>query len=239
MIKIRIADLNVEIHNHYAFCEKFCRAYFADFTKADITVSVTHEELEREREQSPLPTNYGYLESVCVYRKIAMQLPRFDAMVFHASVVECDGEAFAFAAHSGTGKSTHANLWLKVFGKRARIINGDKPILRLVDGKWYAYGTPWCGKESLGINASSPLKAICFIERDKTNHIRAIDGGEMVGRLFSQVLMPENVELADKHLSLLDMLVTSTSTYLLHCNMLPEAAIVAHRGMTGGEKNDP
>jgi hypothetical protein len=235
LIKIRIAELNVEIHNHYAFCERFCRGYIADFEKADITVSVTHEELEQERELSPYPTNYGYLESVCVYRKIAMQLSHFQAMVFHASVVECDGRAYAFAAHSGTGKSTHTNLWLKVFGKRARIINGDKPILRLKDGTWYAYGTPWCGKESLGCNTSSPLAAICFIERDKENHIKEIDGGEMVGRIFSQVLMPSNIEIADRHLALLDALVNATPTYLLHCNMLPEAAIVAHNGMAKGE----
>ena len=57
----------------------------------------------------------------------------------------------------------------------------------------------------------------------------------MVGRIFSQVLMPKNIELADRHLALLDSLVNATPTYLLHCNMLPEAAIVAHNGMAKGE----
>lgn len=238
MIRIRIAELNVEIHNQYPFSEKFCREFETDFKTPDITVAVTPEEIEREREQSTCNATDGYLECICVYRQIALQLPKFDAMVFHASVVACDGEAYAFAAHSGTGKSTHTDLWLRVFGARAEIVNGDKPILRRMGGKWYAFGTPWRGKEKLGGKSSAPLKSICFLERGRENTIVPIDDEAAVARLFGQVLLPNDPVMADKQLALLDHLITSTPTYLLHCNMMPEAAIVSHDGMCMGSSKE-
>ncbi len=238
MFLIRIAQLNIEIQNRYPYAEKFCREFLADFDKPDITVAVTDEELEAERAQDIYNSDDGYIESICIYRKIALVLPRFDAMVFHASVVALDGEAYAFAAHSGTGKSTHTALWLSVFGERAEIVNGDKPIFRLIDGKWQVFGTPWRGKEGLGGNTSAPLKSICFLERDKENKIAPLGDAAAVSRLFSQVLMPNEPEMAEKQLALLDDLISSTPTYLLRCNMLPEAAIVSMRGMSQGEKND-
>jgi hypothetical protein len=235
LFRIRVAELNIEVQNKYPYAEKFCREFFAEFDQADITVSVTDKELEEERAQDPYHSTDGYLECICIYRKIALELSRFNGMVFHASVVACDGEAYAFAAHSGTGKSTHTALWLSVFGERATIVNGDKPIFRLIDGKWHAFGTPWRGKEGLGGNGSAPLKSICFLERGKENVIAPLGDAEAVSRLFSQVLLPKDPVLAEQQLALLDALITSTPTYLLRCNMLPEAAIVAHRGMTGGE----
>ena len=237
MFLIRIAQLNIEIQNRYPYVEKFCREFLADFNTPDITVCVTDEEMAAERAQDIYNSDDGYIESICIYRKIALRLPKFDAMVFHASVVALDGEAYAFAAHSGTGKSTHTALWLSVFGERAAIVNGDKPIFRLIDGKWQVFGTPWRGKEGLGGNISAPLRSICFLERDKINSIAPIGDAEAVSRLFSQVLMPNDPEMAEKQLSLLDDLITGTPTYLLHCNMLPEAAIVAQRGMAGGEND--
>ncbi len=232
MIRIRMADLNIEIQNRYPYAEKLCREFLAEFEEPDIAVFVTDEELAAEREIDPYHSTDGYLEGICIYRKIALELPRFDAMVFHASVVALDGEAYAFAAHSGTGKSTHTDLWLRVFGDRATIINGDKPIFRLIDGRWQAFGTPWRGKEGLGGNSSAPLKAICFLERGKENVAAPLDTAAAVSRLFSQVLMPKDLAKADKHLSLLDDLITKTPTYLLHCNMLPEAALVSHEAMS-------
>ena len=231
MFGIRIAELNVEIDHKYPFVKEFCREFLADFEVPDIRVFVSEAELEEERRIDPYGSSDGYLECICIYRKIALQLPRFDAMVFHASVVACDGEAYAFAAHSGTGKSTHTALWMQVFGEREQIVNGDKPVLRLVDGCWRAYGTPWRGKEKLGGNCSAPLKAICFLERGEVNRIAPLDSEQMIARLFGQVILPKDPEVAELFLTLLDSLVTNTPTYLLHCNMSPEAATVSHYGM--------
>lgn len=231
MFGIRIAELNIRIHNLYPYVERFCADYRAEFDKADIEVAVPAEEIERERAQNPTAFSAGYSESICVYRQIALQLPMFGAFVFHASVVECDGRAYAFAAPSGTGKSTHTKLWLKVFGDRARVLNGDKPIFRLTDGGWHAYGTPWQGKERWGVNAHAPLQALCFLTRSAQNTIVPLGDEEAVGRLFHQVILPESAEMTERFLGLLDDMITKTPVYLLACNMEDEAATVALSGM--------
>ena len=79
-----------------------------------------------------------------------------------------DGEAYIFTAVSGTGKSTHAMLWREVFGERVRMINDDKPLIRITpEGKAVVYGTPWDGKHHLSKNSAFPLKAICWLTRAK------------------------------------------------------------------------
>ncbi|MBQ3483701.1 MAG: hypothetical protein IJA78_05950 [Clostridia bacterium] len=234
-MKIRIAELNIEIQNRYPYTARQCVGYEAEFDRADITVCVPIEDVKREFERSVEGCSPGYAEFICIYRAIARELPRFGAFVFHASVVECDGRAYAFTATSGTGKSTHTALWLQEFGARARIINGDKPIFRFFGDTLYACGTPWCGKERQGCNAVSPLAALCFLERDTVNRIAPIDDAEAVKHLFHQIFIPESIEAAGLLFDLLDRTVRNIPTYLLGCNISPEAAHVAYRGMQRGE----
>lgn len=68
-----------------------------------------------------------------------------DAVSIHASAVFCENRAFLFMGKSGTGKSTHSALWLKHI-PGTELLNDDNPTLRIVEGKVYAYGTPWSGK---------------------------------------------------------------------------------------------
>lgn len=238
MFRIRIAELNIEIEHRYPYSRSFCREFFAEFDTPDLTVTVTDADIAAEREMDIYNSTDAYLECIAIYRKIALQLPRFDALVFHASVLEMDGAAYAFAAHSGTGKSTHTDLWMRVFGERVRIVNGDKPVFRRINGKWQAFGTPWRGKEKLGGNFGAPLAAICFLERGKENSIAPVGDSVAVTRLMDQVLMPRDSEMMDLFFSLLDDLITNTATYLLYCNMLPEAALVSYNGMCKGAMKD-
>lgn len=236
-MKIRMAELNVEIHNRYPYLERLCEGYHADFEQADIVVEISPEEIAKEvsEAQTPTPPTPGYAEAICVYRSIAQQLPHFSAFVFHAAVIEHEGRGYAFSAKSGTGKSTHISLWKEVFGDGVCVINGDKPILRFLDGKLWAFGTPWCGKERMQANKGTPLTALCFIERGKENAIAPIDNAVAVQRLFFQILMPSDRAAALLFLDLLDRTVRELPTYLLSCNMEPEAALVAYRGMNKGE----
>ncbi len=234
MLRIRMAELNIEIEARYSFTARFCREFLSDFDTPDLKIAVTEADIAAERAADPYHNDEGYLECICIYRAIALQLPRFDAMVFHAAVIAKDGKALAFAAHSGTGKSTHIALWQREFGDAVSVVNGDKPIFRRIDGVWYAFGTPWRGKESLGGNLSAPLHAICFLERGKENTVTPVGDDVAVARLFSQTLLPSDPVMADKHLSLLDDLIVKTPTYLLHCNMEPLAAHVAHDGLLKG-----
>ena len=230
-MKIRIAELNVEIFNRYPLVAALCRDYLCAFDKADIRVEASEEEIRAEMARAKEEVTSAEAEIACIYRAIARALPEFDAFVLHGAALACDGRAFVFSAPSGTGKSTHAALWLQRFGERVRILNGDKPILRLVQGELTVFGTPFCGKERWNVNASAPLAGLCFLERSERNSIAPLQDAQVLPRLFPQILMPDTDTRIERFLQLLDRTLQAVPAYLLRCNMEPEAAEVAYLGM--------
>lgn len=232
MFKISLAGLIIEIDNRYPYVEDLCKDYIVDNEACDMRISVTPEEIQAELHSSTKENVFdGSCESICVYRKICHQLPAHDALVIHGAATSLDGEGYLFLAQSGTGKSTHIWLWRKVFGTRVMPINGDKPILRRMDGKWFACATPWSGKERWDSNAIVPLKAMCFLEQDERNVIERAGTGEVSRRIFRQLLLPQDEAEIDVFFTLLEDLVTSVPCYLLRCNREEDAVLTAYQGM--------
>ena len=174
------------------------------------------------------------LEYMTTGRLFYRQLIAHGGMMLHASAVAMDGKAYLFTADSGTGKSTHTALWRQAFGdERVRLINDDKPAVRMVNGVFYAYGTPWCGKTGQNLNLCYPLAGICFIERAAQNAIERYVDNDIVFKLMKQISWDQ--KQVDPLLSLLDRLLTQVPVWRLHCNMEREAAILSHRVMSGDD----
>lgn len=181
---LRIADLTVEIPNAGGLPPR-CRNYLSEETiRADITIRTDRYHLDRYAPDVTEET-IAYMESG---RQFASQLLHFDGFYLHASAVEVDGRAYLFSAPSGTGKSTHTRIWLQLFGEKACIFNDDKPALRYLDGTWYAYGTPWCGKDGINMNRKVPVAGICFLKQAPHNRIRPLTAKESIPRLLSQTI---------------------------------------------------
>lgn len=161
------------------------------------------------------------------------QLMEYDGLMLHSSAVVVDGRAYLFSAPCGTGKSTHTKLWLELFGSRACILNDDKPALRLEDGVWYAYGTPWSGKYDISINCRAVLSGIAVLERGEINRIERFGGVEAIRSVLNQMVRPPDSASRSKLLELTDKLVTQVPIWKLSCNMDPEAAQVAYEAMSG------
>ncbi len=232
MAVYRIADLNIKINHKYKYIQRLCEKYLHEDqnVKIDFEVSPSSEDYNIDKENLQGFSD-GYLESISVYRQIAKKILDYDGIILHASVVEMDGKAYAFSAPSGTGKSTHTLLWLKAFEGKARIINGDKPLLRLIDDVLYVYGTPWCGKEGYNINTKAPLTSLCFISRSESNSITEINKATAITRIFTQLLMPDNESQAEKFFDMVECIFDKVKFYSLKCNMDIEAAHVAYEGM--------
>jgi len=219
MVRVQLAGLPVQLDNRFPELEALCRGYETT-AQPVMTLSVSPEELEAERAAQADVFTDGYLESICMYRKLALEMLCRQVFVMHASIVEVDGEGYAFLAPSGTGKTTQTRLWLQYFGSRARVINGDKPLVRMTpQGQFLAYGTPWCGKENMGCNASVPLKALFLLERSPEPACEPAPEEESVDRLFRQLLMPEQPEQMECLLAMADRLMEAVPIYLLRCNM--------------------
>ena len=172
-----------------------------------------------------------YLETLAIYRKIATKMLDYDIFLFHGSVIAVDGIGYLFTAKSGTGKSTHAGLWRKLFGERAVMINDDKPLIKITDQSVLAYGTPWDGKHHLSSNTGVPLKALCILTRSEINEITAVEKRDIMPILCQQTYRPSEPTALMKTLSLVDRLGKNVKLYRLSCNMEPEAAQVAYDGI--------
>lgn len=162
-------------------------------------------------------------------------LLNYDGMMLHASAVVVDDKAYLFSASPGTGKSTHTQLWLKKFGNRAYILNDDKPALRLIDGKWYACGTPWSGKDDISVNKTVELAGIAMVHRADTNAIEIYSGFPAIFDLFSQINTTKHPQHREKVMYLLDKLLEQIPIWKLSCNMELQAADVAYKAMSKGE----
>lgn len=161
------------------------------------------------------------------------KLLTFQGFMLHSSAIVYQGQAYLFSAPSGTGKSTHTQLWRTCFGEEnTYILNDDKPALRLTPDGWMAYGTPFSGKYDISRNTGVPIKAICFIERSETNHIELMSEKEAIQNLMFQTQRPRKIENMNLLLQLLDKLVGHVPVFKLRCNMDPEAAYLAYETMS-------
>ena len=232
----RFADLNIEINSVYPNVQNFCKKYeINEYDHIDFSVTTTDADIDAEisiSEKNGAPTSSRkYAESLAVYRKICERILEYDGFLMHGVLLEYDNSGYLFTAKSGVGKTTHAFLWKKAFGEEnVSIINGDKPIIRFVDGKVYAYGTPWCGKEGYHKNARVELRGIGFVERCEENSALAIDADVSFPLVLSQIMLIDSANV-EKQLELVDTLLNKVSVYRLKCNMDVSAATTAYNEM--------
>lgn len=147
----------------------------------------------------------------------------YNGLMLHASAAALGGRAYLFSGPCGRGKSTHTRLWQQTFGEAVQVFNDDKPALRRLDGRWYAYGTPWCGKDGINLNQKWPLGGICFLEKSQENRIRRLPAAEALPLILAQTtyrLQPHSMELL---LASLDSLLREIPVFLLE-NRPEEAA---------------
>ena len=227
----KIADFGIDFICKYSGFDKRCKSYIINVENTDISFSCNDAEIKRENLEN---TNFSqeYLEYIALHRKLAEWLPLHNAFVLHSATFDVEGVGVAFAAHSGTGKTTHMNLWQEHLGDKMVIVNGDKPIVRFFDDEPetpYAYGTPWNGKERLGCNMRTPLKHICFIERSETNYVEQVDKKDAIDRIFNQVYMPKDPMAVVNTMQLIDRLLSCCKLWTIHCNMEPKAAEIAYK----------
>ncbi len=235
MFTVRLAELNIAIDNKYEYVKTLCEDYIVE-GEADFCVAVTDEQINAER--NSLEDEEPYLESLAIYREIATSIIDFNGFLLHAAVISVQNSGIAFLAKSGTGKTTHLNLWLQLLGERLTIINGDKPLLRFIDGKLYAYGTPWAGKEALNTNAKTQLKNVCFISRAEQNKCFALTDKELIfKKLFSQVYLPKNPQSLKNTLDFFGKIMENCSFYSIECNMDIEAAKTAYQKILLSQDN--
>ena len=231
---LSVADLNILCTVNYEYSPELCKDYLSDGPE-DFSVTVTADdiasEIKRSDEPVQMPNAEPYIESLALYRKICSELAFRDTVLIHGSSLMTDGRAVLFCAPSGTGKSTHARLWRKVYKDRIVMINDDKPLVRMIGGIPMIYGTPWNGKHHLGSNICAPLKDICFLSRGEINTLSPVSGPEAATELLRFTFRPDDPLQTAAMLDTSDRICRAVNFWRLSCNMDPEAAKVSYEGI--------
>ena len=227
-----IAGVIIEISYNYRYTQKLFEGYeYKGENTPSATIVVSDEELEKECKLHPEEPVF-YLENLAILRKVMRLLvTKHQAILFHGSSIKYKDKAYVFTAVSGTGKSTHTRLLKEYLGDSVEFINDDKPILKLVDGTVYCYGSPWNGKHHVGNNVSAPLKAVCIVNRAKDNSITKIPPEIAMKTLFEQSMEFSDEDTAINVLNVISKIMAQASFYNLNCNMDLSAAECSYRGM--------
>ena len=97
----------------------------------------------------------------------------YDTLLFHASVTMHGGKGYLFLGKSGTGKSTHSQLWIKHI-EGCELLNDDNPAVRLIDGRPWVFGTPWSGKTPCYKNQQVPVGGFVRLWQAPVNEIERL-----------------------------------------------------------------
>jgi hypothetical protein len=119
-----------------------------------------------------------------------------------------------------------------VFGEEnAVILNDDKPAIRLVDGRFMVYGTPFSGKTDCSRNQSVPLQGVSILQRAPQNTIERLPSRAALLPLLNQTLRPSDEGQMDKLLSLLDTFFRQVPVFQLGCTISEAAVKIAYTAM--------
>jgi hypothetical protein len=153
---------------------------------------------------------------------------RKDTLLVHASLVRKGDYGYAFIAKSGTGKSTQVSMWLRYI-EGCDLMNDDNPIIRIIDGKPYIYGSPWSGKTPCYRNVKAKLGAVTRIDRAPANSIDKLSPIEAFASFLpSCSSMKWDKEIFGYVCDTVTKVVETTGIYTLHCLPNREAAEVCH-----------
>ncbi len=108
-------------------------------------------------------------------------------VLFHAAAVSFEGKGYMFLGPSGTGKSTHASLWLENV-EGTELVNDDNPVVRILDdGSIKVYGSPWSGKTPCYLNVNYPLGGIVKLSQASHNKISRLGGIQSYAALVASI----------------------------------------------------
>jgi len=241
---IKLAEIPLEVHAQFDSTRDFCKEYLTEDAPL-FSVAPAQADIEKMRRsdhetalaewRTPAEQTDSYLETLALCHAVMEELIRYNVLLFHGSVIAHSGKAYLFTARSGTGKTTHSRLWLRNLPE-SHILNGDKPLLIFKNGRIYACGSPWRGKEKYGRNEILPLEAACILERDTENHIEKIAIKDSFDVLMKQCHIPEGNDNLSTSVKLIRQF-SALRLYRLGCNMEDEAVLVSYGGMVMNEKN--
>lgn len=229
----KISDLIVEYNPIYDMLRKRSDKYLIkdSSTKVNFKIIVNENDIKKVKD-SDQEINSELAEYIVAGAILSNALLQYKGCLLHSSAVVIDNECYLFSATSGTGKSTHTNLWIKYLSdKKPYILNDDKPAIRIIDNEIWAYGTPFSGKYDINKNKKAKVKSICFIQQSKTNTVEKMENDEAIKLFMEQILVETDKESMIRLLEIVDIIIRQVPVYKLKCNISEEAVRLSYETM--------
>lgn len=155
-----------------------------------------------------------------------------DTLLLHASVIRYQGKGYLFQGKSGTGKSTHSSLWLRHI-PGTELLNDDNPVLRIIAGKAYVFGSPWSGKTPCYRNEEALVGAFVRLAQAPFNQISR----QGIAPSFASLLpscsnMKWDKRINDAICQTVGLLATTVPAFRLECLPDEEAARLCMQSVT-------
>ena len=140
----------------------------------------------------------------------------------HASAVMYGGKSVLFLGESGTGKSTHTQLWLRHIPD-TELLNDDSPFLNVSDDI-NVYGSPWSGKTPCYKALKTPLAALVRLRQAPFNQIKRLNTLEAIGAVLPSfpAIFAYDKTLSGYMHDILSGILQQAPVYTLDC--LPDAS---------------
>lgn len=157
--------------------------------------------------------------------------------MLHSAAVVRDGKAVLFMGKSGTGKSTHAQLWLREFAGTS-LLNDDNPVVRVsADGTVTVYGSPWSGKTPCYRNAEAPVEAMVRLEQAPVNRYTELSNIDaFVAVLPGVSVITHSRKLYGEACNSVVEALKRVKVGKLECTPEPSAAYECQKGISGEKR---
>lgn len=140
----------------------------------------------------------------------------------HSASILYRERAWIFSGPSGTGKSTHTNLWKEILS--VPVLNGDLNLLSMSKDSPMIHGIPWCGTSGISTTASHPLGGIVLLQQHPTNQVVPLSEDTKRLLILQRLISPNWTEtLYDESISIVNALVPDLLVCRLQCRPDAEA----------------
>ncbi|MDR2823994.1 MAG: hypothetical protein LBB41_02195 [Prevotellaceae bacterium] len=144
---------------------------------------------------------------------------------FHSSTIIHEEKSVLFLGKSGTGKSTHSQLWLNNIAD-VELLNDDAPFVQIVENKVVTWGSPWSGKTPCYKNKSAATAAFVLLQQAPENKIRKLTLYEALTVLLgsSRFYYFNDEFFTDRNYEILSEILKRIPVYHLECLPNTDAA---------------
>jgi len=187
----------------------------ADYREATLIISQAMQHCQSGNIRAAIDTSLMLLYAFATASR--------STLLFHSSTVVWQDKAYMFLGKSGTGKSTHTQLWLKHI-EGTHLLNDDNPVVRIAkDGTPMVCGSPWSGKTPCYKNEVYPIGGIVKLDQYPENRIKPLSVLEAYAIIKSSVSSKRwEQAIADGLHNTTEAIIKSCKVFHLDC--LPDEA---------------